>query len=272
MRQLLSTLIFVLYVCTAIAGTNQIDSVRSEPVVAAISTDGASSEQLLELAAANYSKGNYVAAAQQYETILKRVGASEALFYNLGNAYFKSDCLAPAILNYERALRLNPADGDARFNLEMCQARIVDKIDPIGMFLIVRWYHALGNLQNSNGWATTSILFFILFIGSLFAYFFARRRFLKKFGFFFGIAMLAFSSLSMVYSAQESQRLTHSDEAILFTLSVTVKSSPDKSGTDLFVLHEGTKMTVRSELGDWSEIELEDGNIGWLLSKDIQRI
>lgn len=268
MRHLLTTLFLVLFVLSASAQTNAADSVRNQ----VNSLEGQSPEALLDKAAASYSAGRYSEAAECYEIVLKHHGISDKVYYNLGNAYFKCDRLAPAILNFERALRLNPSDDDARFNLEMCQARIVDKIDPIGMFIIVRWYHSLSNVLNSNGWAYASILFFLLFIGCLFAYFFARRRWLKKSGFFVGILMLVCCSLSFVYSAQGSRRITNPDEAVLFTLSVTVKSSPDKSGTDLFVLHEGTKMKVRSVLGDWSEIELEDGNIGWLLSKDIQTI
>ena len=272
MRHILSTLFLVLFVVSATAQTNPANSTQRKNNTSFELTGNESSNALLEMAAASYSKGNYNQAANLYETILQKQGISDKVYYNLGNAYYKCDRLAPAILNFERALRLNPGDADARFNLEMCQARIVDKIDPIGMFLISRWYHSLGNFLNSNGWAYVSILFFLLFIGCLFAYFFARRRWLKKSGFFAGILLLAFSTLSLVYSAQASHLITNPDEAILFALSVTVKSSPDKSGTDLFVLHEGSKLKIRSVLGKWSEIELEDGNVGWLLSKDIQII
>ncbi|MCX6308664.1 MAG: tetratricopeptide repeat protein [Bacteroidia bacterium] len=272
MRKIWSTLFLVLFVLTASAQTNPADSTKLTNGSGVNLSTGKTPDELLKMAESSYSKGRYNEAAEWYETILKNHGISDKVYYNLANAYFKCDRLAPAILNFERALRLNPRDADARFNLEMCQARIVDKIDPIGMFLIARWYHALGNLFNSNGWAYVSISLFLMFIGCLFAYFFARRRWLKKSGFFMGILFFVFSTLSFVYSAQSSQRITHPDEAILFTFSVTVKSSPDKSGTDLFVLHEGTKMKIRSVLGDWTEIELEDGNVGWLLSKEIQII
>ena len=272
MRPILSPLFLLLFVLTASAQTNPVDSTQRKTVTSITLSGTESADQLLGMAAESYSKGRYVEAADWYELILQKHGVSDKIYYNLGNAYFKCDRLAPAILNYERALRLNPSDADARFNLEMCQVRIVDKIDPIGMFLITRWYHSLGHLFNSNGWAYVSILFFLLFIGGLFAYFFARRRWLKKSGFFMGILFLLISGLSLVYSAQSKHLLTNPNEAILFTFSVTVKSSPDKSGTDLFVLHEGTKMRIRGVLGDWSEIELEDGNVGWLLSKDIQII
>jgi len=273
MRHILSTLFLVLFVFAATAQTSAVDSTISNTSIDSTLLSGNESAGiLLEKAASNYSKGRFTEAIDIYENILKNVGISDKVYFNLGNAYFKCDRLAPAILNFERALRLNPGDADARFNLEMCQARIVDKIDPIGMFLITRWYKALGNLHNSNGWAYISITLFLLFIGCLVAYFFARRRWLRKSGFYLGVFLLAFSMLSLVYSARSYHTFTNPDEAILFTLSVTVKSSPDNSGTDLFVLHEGTKMKIRSTLGDWSEIELEDGNVGWLLTKDIEII
>ena len=247
------------------------DSVKANATGTAQATTGTSND-LLKLAADLYSKSRYEASAEVYEKVLAQYGFSDKLYYNLGNAYYKSKNLPSAILNYERALRLNPGDRDARFNLEMCQARIVDKIDPLGMFMISRWYKSLGDCFDSNTWGYFSIFFFFIFILCLFVYFFTRVSWLKKIGFFAGILTLCISVLSLVYSGEQSDHITNPDKAILFTPTVTVKSSPDQSGTDLFVLHEGCKVTVLSILGDWSEIELLDGNIGWLESKHLQTI
>jgi len=230
------------------------------------------SGELLKKAAELYSKSQFDAAAQIYEKVLAQYGSSDKLYYNLGNAYYKSKNIPSAILNYERALRLNPGDNDIRFNLEMSQSRIVDKIDPVGMFMVTRWYKSLENSYNSNTWGGISIFFFLIFIACLFAYFFAKESRLKKIGFFTGIFALFISILSLVYSADQSDRIVNPDQAILFTPTVTAKSSPDQSGTDLFVLHEGSKVTILSVLGSWSEIELADGNIGWLESKHLQTI
>lgn len=229
-------------------------------------------EQLLDKASAQYSKRNYQEAVILYETLLKQHQGSADLHYNLGNSYFKCNRLAPAILQFEKTLRLDPSNEDARFNLQLCNARIVDQLTPIGKFMIARWYQSLGLSMSSNGWAGVSLVFFLLFSSCLIAYFLARRRWLKKTGFYVGITSLLISILAFVYSWEAYNRLSHPDEAILFALSVTVKSSPDGSGNDLFVLHEGTKVKIRSVLGDWSEIELVDGNIGWLPSKDIEII
>jgi tetratricopeptide (TPR) repeat protein len=275
MRRSLSILFISLFSLCIAAQTNNV--AKTQPVettssVASNDDTNKTSENLLKQAASLYSKGKYTNSAELYEQVLAQYGHSYKLYYNLGNAYYKCEKLAPAILNYERALRLHPGDRDARFNLEMCEARIVDKINPMGMFLGTRWFKSLENQFNSNTWVGISVGLFLFFIASLFAYFFARVDWLKKTGFFTGVITLLLSILALVYSAQEYRQITHPDEAILFTLSVTVKSSPDQSGTDLFVLHEGTKMKVLSVLGTWSEIELEDGNIGWLESKHIQVI
>lgn len=255
------------------AATQQADSVNLNTTSSKKTFEGLDTpEKFLKKAADFYSQGRFKAAAELYEQVLAKYGTSEKLYYNLGNAYYKSNELAPAILNYERALRLNPVDRDARFNLEMCQGRIDDKINPIGGFIINRWFKSVRNTFVSNAWGVISIVFFLLFIACLFAYFFARVSWLKKTGFFAGILFIGVSVLSLIYSGEQRNSIVHPDKAILFTPTVTVKSSPDISGTDLFILHEGSKVTILSILGSWSEIELEDGNIGWLESNNLQMI
>lgn len=264
--------IFLLFSGLANAQTSiENDSTALTSNVSAVVSDE-SSLQILEKAADDYSKKKYDQAATLYESVIKQHGGSADLHYNLGNAYFKSNKMAPAILHFEKALRLDPSNDDALFNLQMCNTRIVDQITPVGKFLFARWYESLGLTMGSNAWARLSILMFLLFTLSLSAYYLARRRWLKKSGFYIGILSIFLSILAFVYSWQAKNRLTKPDEAILFTLSVTVKSSPDESGTDLFVIHEGIKMKIRSKLGNWSEIELADGNSGWLPSKDFEII
>ena len=234
--------------------------------------ENGSADELFKKAASFYSKGRYAEAASTYEAILERNGSSFELYYNLGNAWYKANEPAHAILNYERALRMKPGDRDARFNLELCQTKIVDKIDPVGVFLLTRWYRSLGNNFNSNDWAIISIVFFILFISSLFAYFFSRKSWPKKAGFYLGILSLLICIMSLVFSSQKYHEITNPDQAILFSPTVTVKSSPDQSGTDLFILHEGTKVTIKNEIGSWKEIELPDGNVGWVESRYMETI
>ncbi len=235
-------------------------------------TETSAADSVLQLAATAYSESRFNDAAALYEQVLANYGISAKVYYNLGNAYYKSGSVAPAILNYERALLLKPGDADVRFNLELARSRVVDKIEPLGEFLLVRWYNSLGNLLDSNSWAYISLGLFVLFTACLFVYFFARKSSLKKSSFFVGILVIFFSIFALLYSARQRDAIIHPDKAIVFSESVTVKSSPDQSGTDLFLLHEGSTLSIKSKLGDWCEIELEDGNVGWIESKHIEII
>lgn len=226
-------------------------------------------ETNMEYAAKLYSRGEFVKSAEIYENILKESGETFEVLYNLGNSRYKSGEFAYAILSFERALSIKPGDRDARFNLELCESKIVDKIVPVGKFLVARWFDYLGNNFNSNGWAKISIVFFIILIASLFAYFFSSFSWLKKVGFYTSLFSLIFTILALSFSSKKYKESINPDKAILFTPTVTVKSSPDKSGTDLFILHEGTKVRIKSELGSWKEIEIADGNVGWIESKHI---
>lgn len=220
----------------------------------------------------SYANADYEAAITQYEALLHESGPDFNLYYNLGNAYFKAKDIASAILNYERALKRNPGDRDARFNLEICQARTIDKIEPLGEFLVSRWFRSLGNAMNSNGWALTSLLCFLLLIASLTAYFFSRLSWLKKSGFYVGLVSLILCILALIYASRTYQAVVYPDQAIIMAPTVTVKSSPNQSGTDLFSLHEGTKVTITNEIGSWNEIELQDGNVGWVPASSMEVI
>ena len=229
-------------------------------------------ESELKEAEAAYNGEDYPKAIEMYEAVLQKYGESANVYYNLGNAYYKAGKLAPAILNYERCLLLNPGDSDARFNLELVRQRTTDKIEPLGEFFLSRWFHAIQDRGSSNSWAKLGVVCFILFIGSLVLFFFSRWIRLKKIGFYCGLCLLVAVIVSNIFAGNQKEEMLNRNRAIVFSPTVTVKSSPDVSGTDLFVLHEGTDVTIKSTLGDWSEIVLADGNVGWMPSKDIQKI
>lgn len=229
-------------------------------------------ESTLKEAEEAYAKEDYTQAIELYESVLKSYGESAMVYYNLGNAYYKAGKVAPAILNYERALLLNPGDSDTRFNLQVARQKTVDKIEPIGEFFLTRWIGTVEDVYSADGWAKWGVASFVLFIGCLVLFFFSKWIRLKKIGFFAGICFLLISLVANLFADSQQDKLLHRADAIVFASTVTVKSSPDASGTDLFILHEGTKVTIKSTLGEWSEIQLEDGNVGWMLSKEIQQI
>lgn len=231
-----------------------------------------SAQNLLEEANQAYTKNDFKKAVELYNTVLKESGESSALYYNLGNAFFKDKQFAAAILNYERALLLQPGNEDARFNLEIAQTRIVDKIEPIEPFFLTAWITSFRDSVSSNGWAVVAIVSFLLIIGCLFLYFFTRNVIARKIGFFAGLVLICLCITANVFSMQQKERVETRDQAIVFAPTVTIKSTPDNSGTDLFVLHEGTKVAILSRLGEWVEIRLADGNRGWIQSSKIEII
>jgi len=137
-----------------------------------------------------YSKGDFQTAAGVYEELLKANGESAIVYYNLGNSYYKLNKIAPSILNYERALLLEPGNTDIRFNLEMSKLKTVDKIEPVGNFFLTDWFRSIQNLLSTGAWSSFSIICFILLIACLFLFFFSRLVLIKKLGFYFGIALL----------------------------------------------------------------------------------
>lgn len=237
----------------------------------AVSLHASDRDAELRAAEKAYADGNYPAAAEQYEALIKHYGESAEVYYNLGNAYYKLERIAPAILNYERALAMNPSDGDTRFNLELARLRTEDRIEPTDGFL-GRAFDSVRNLLSVDGWAAVGLLCFVLFAGSLVLFFFSKWIRLRKTGFYLGILLLFITVMANVFAWGERQDLIVRDTAIVFTPTVTIKSSPDRSGTDLFILHEGTKVTIKNTLGEWYEIRLGDGKEGWIPRKDLERI
>ena len=219
-----------------------------------------------------YAQGHYQQAINDYQALLKQ-GASADLYYNLGNAYYRSENITQAVLNYERALLLSPGDRDIRFNLQLARSKTIDKIVPESEMFFITWYHALVNLMSVDGWARTAIFSLALIIVLSLVYLFSQPVWLRKIGFFGGITLLVVFVLANVFASQQKQSLIHRKGAIVMSPSVTVKSTPAANGTDLFILHEGTKVTITDgSMRDWKEIRLADGKEGWIESKKIELI
>jgi tetratricopeptide (TPR) repeat protein len=233
---------------------------------------GLTAQEAVKEAETAYAQENYAQAIELYESVLKNFGDSYEIYYNLGNAYYKAGKIAPAILNYERALLIHPSDKDVRFNLEIARLRTIDKIEPLGEWFLTKWIRTVQNLFGVDTWAGIGIIGFILFIGCLILFFFAKWMRLRKTGFYLGIGLLFIVICSNLFAWEQKKALVERNGAIIFAPTVTVKSSPDASGTDLFVLHEGVKIRIKSSIGEWNEIELEDGSVGWIHRKDIEKI
>ena len=218
-----------------------------------------------------YKQGQYADAAKLYEQELSK-GAAPQLYYNLGNSYYKSDEIGLAILNYERALRLDPGYNDARYNLKIAEEKVVDNVNSSPSFFVKRFLNSWIQANSSNQWAVISVICLIVSLALFFFFVFSFDKNRRKYGFF---GMLLFAGLfvtTLIFSGIRKEQFVKHNEAIVMSGAVTAKSSPDKSGTDLFQLHEGTKVMVKSTLSGWSEITLENGAVGWVEESSIARI
>ncbi len=213
-----------------------------------------------------YNESKYDTALVIYEGILKDGFVSAPLLYNIGNTYFKMRNYPMAILNYEKALKLDPTDEDIRQNLVIANALVTDKIEPLPVFFVTKWWRNLGNMLTANSWATVTLVILGIFLLLLYLYLTARTSGGKKATFFLGIIMILLLICSGIIAFQKYQYLNERNEAIIMKPTITVKSSPSSTGVDLFVLHEGTKVTILDKDGDWDKIKIADGSVGWLPS------
>ncbi len=219
-----------------------------------------------------YARGQYQQAIKDYEAILKQ-GVSPDLYYNLGNAYYRTEDITRAVLNYERALQLSPGDKDIRFNLQMARSKTIDKITPETELFFVTWYRSLANMTSVDGWAYMALTALALAIILALVYLFANRVWLRKVGFFGGIVLLMLFVLANVLARYQKHAFTDNRGAIIMGSAVTVKSTPAADGTDLFILHEGTKVTITdSQMKDWKQVRVADGKEGWVETRLIELI
>ena len=225
---------------------------------------------LFSQANAQYAEGNYAEAAAQYEQVIAEQPSAEA-YYNLGNAYFKQGELAQAILAYERALRIEPSYKDAKHNLLFAQSRIVDNIEDTQSFFLSNWLKAIRNALNQQTWMILSIALFICMLIGFFLFAFSQTVWVRKTAFYTSLMALLISLVACINAGSLHHRDTKRAEAIITQGIVNAKSSPDRSGTDLFTVHEGTKVEITETIGDWCCIHV--GNyIGWMPLAHLERI
>ena len=217
-----------------------------------------------EQANAAYNEGNYQSALDLYNNIIEAEQESVPLYFNLGNTYYKMGTYPMAIYYYEKALKLDPSNADIKTNLEIANLAIADKIDPIPQSFIAKGWNNVKNMFSSDSWATVSIICFAILLTALFLFLRARRMGLRKAGFFVGILALLVFVFSFIFSMEKRNDAETHNQAIVITPTVTVKSSPNLSSVDLFVLHEGTKVTILDEADGWNKVRIANGSEGWM--------
>lgn len=229
-------------------------------------------QTLIKEANKAYSDGLYTDAREKYLQVADGGWESSRLYYNLGNTCFKLNDYPHAILWYERALRLDPGNEDISYNLNVANSKIADKIEPLPVLFYIRWYQGLTGLFSVTAWAVQTIICFILTLISILLYLYTRRLILRKSGFWGGIIFLVLTLFTLLFSVSGSHHVRNVHEAIVFEPTITVKSSPDAKGIDLFPLHEGTKVRLIDQIGTWYEIRIANGSVGWLPAEAIEEI
>ena len=220
-----------------------------------------------------YTDGKFSDASAAWTSIEESGQKSAKLYYNLGNAWFKQGNYPKAILNYERALRLDPSYSDARYNLEFTNNFVQDKIEPVPEFILKSVARKVCYVMGSNAWAVIFLVLLAaaLMMGLLFLLGSSVGK--RRAGFYCGIVLLLLSAGALSFSIWQKSDSVKTDTAIVMSPVSSVKSSPSSgSSKDLFVIHEGTKVTILDEVGSWKNIALADGRQGWITSNELEVI
>ncbi|MBS1625906.1 MAG: tetratricopeptide repeat protein [Bacteroidetes bacterium] len=218
--------------------------------------------QLFDAANTAYKNKDYDLAIAGYDKLLSQGYRTAEIYYNLGDAFYKKDSIGQAILCYERALRLAPGDEDITFNLKLANQKTVDRLIPVPQLAIVqRWDHFV-EARSSRTWSILAGVCVWLALAGFAAYLFVQS--IRRLGFYFGVVLLLCAGFFGSLAWSQSHAETGADQAILTTDNAYIKSAPDASSTDLFMIHEGIKLRILDHVGEWSKVRLADGKVGWV--------
>lgn len=230
-------------------------------------------DSLWNAANAAYAEGRWDDAVSGYEMISDMGLESASLYCNTGNAYAKGGNVPFAILYYERALKVDPSYEDASYNLGLMNSRIQDRIDPVPEFFLAKWMKDISYIMDSDAWAVVALVLLGLTLAMFLLFLLAPTVAGRRTGFFTGLVLLVFMCFAFGFSVSQKKASMNADMAIVTRPVVSVKSSPSaEASKDLFILHEGTKVTVLDQVGTWNNISLADGRQGWLPAATMERI
>ena len=240
---------------------------------AAQAQDDAYVDSLWNAANAAYTEGRWDDAAADYMMISDMGLESASLYCNAGDACFKAGNVPMAIVYYERALKIDPSYSDARYNLQLMNQMIQDRIDPVPEFVLKVWVKDICYVMDSDSWTICFFVFLALALAMLLLFLLSPSVAGRRTGFFTGAAALLLAVLSVSFALMQKSDYMNVDDAVVMRPVTSVKSSPsDESSTDLFILHEGTKVRIIDEVGSWNNIELADGRQGWVRTGDLETI
>lgn len=230
----------------------------------------AQNEALFKKANDAYNEGDYVQAADHYLKILDMGEHSAELYFNLGNAYYKLNQIAPSIYYYEKALLLNPTDSEIKNNLAYSQNMTLDAIDILPETGLANLYKRFTGYFSFDQWAEIAVVLMILFVLLYIAFYFFRYSTRKRISFIGSLLAIFLSIVSAVFAFIEYEDFKTDNPAIIFAQESQVKTEPNDRSQQAFVLHEGTKVNVLDTLDEWRKIQLTDGKTGWISSESIK--
>ena len=219
-----------------------------------------------------YLEKKFGEAVTAYESIIRTGHQTSEVYFNLGNAHYKTGNYAAAILNYERAKKLNPSDEDIDFNLRLVNLNTIDKIEPAPQVFYVKWWNDFVNSSSIRDHSQKGLLF--IWVAFVVACFFVliNNSTIKRIT-FFAAAVLLIAGLFTVFLARKQFRdMNERKSAIIFSSGAYIKSSPDENSINLFMLHAGTRVDVLDELQNWKRIRIANGNEGWIPADAIEII
>ena len=226
--------------------------------------------QVFEEANALYNDGKFAEAIDKYESILDSDVHSAELYFNLANANYKLNNIAPSVYYYEKALLLNPNDEEIKNNLAYAQNMTIDAIDKVPDVGVSKIIKNFVNTLDSDTWAIVAVIGVFIFVSLFLLYHFSQATSRKRLAFIFSIVSLFIAVLSVVIAFQKVTLDAKTNPAIVFAQESRVKLDPNKSSEEVFRLHEGTKVQVLETYEDWNKIQLADNSIGWIQSQDIK--
>lgn len=229
-------------------------------------------ENLFQKGNEHYQKGDYQATIKIFESILEKGYQGKSLYYNLGNAYFRSGKIGLAILYYEKAKKIAHSDEDVNYNLAFANSKIVDKIETLPKFFIFDWWENVLALFSVSGWTYIAYLFYFLILAAIGYYFFARSLKAQRIGFYSGIISAFLLLITLLLLFVNLNREFNVKYGVIVEPEVVTKFSPDQNSQDAFVVHEGLKVRAEDHVSDWIRIKLIDGKVGWLKKENLKLI
>jgi len=217
-----------------------------------------------------YNEGNYAEAIDKYNTILESNQHSAELYFNLGNAYYKLNNVAPSIYYYEKALQLEPNDVDIKNNLAFAKNMTIDAIDVIPETGLSKLIKTITNMMSFDIWAKVSVVLVFFFVLLFLVYYFTYATLKKRLSFIGSMTALILLFISLAFAFHKYNLDKNDQPAIVFTQETKVKSEPNTRSEEAFRLHEGTKVQVLDTVKNWKKIKLTDGKTGWISENDIK--